>query len=88
MTNPKPCPFCGGDRISTEAAYAPSGNQIMCLDCDATGPNGRTEAEARELWNQRVPINPSTGEPYFKVSREGWGEGWEGGPVFTQRIEK
>lgn len=25
------------------------------------------------------PINPSTGEPYFTVRAEGWGEGWAGG---------
>ena len=26
----------------------------------------------------RTPLNPSTGEPYFAVQREGWGTGWSG----------
>ena len=32
---------------------------------------------------ERVPINPKTGEPYFKVSPEGWGDGWEAGIGFV-----
>lgn len=27
-----------------------------------------------------APVNPSTGEPYFKVPQDGWGTGWSAGP--------
>ena len=89
MTNLKPCPFCGGSRIVVGPCELRNDfHEAACVDCGAKGPDATNEADALRLWSQRVPINPETGEPYFKVSREGWGEGWEGGPVFTPRIEK
>ncbi len=51
----KPCPFCGSNelqvlhiRIKVLLWY------VSCDGCATTGPEGRTESEAEELWNTRV----------------------------------
>jgi len=31
--------------------------------------------------NESIPTNPKTGEPYFKLDLDGFGAGWETGPV-------
>lgn len=28
-----------------------------------------------------IPIDPDTGNPYFTISRDGWGTGWSAGPT-------
>lgn len=31
--------------------------------------------------NEKPPINPATGQPYFNVDPRGWGTGWEAGEM-------
>ncbi|MDR8102472.1 Lar family restriction alleviation protein [Burkholderia cenocepacia] len=53
-----PCPFCG-----MKARLFPMWTQsfsVSCLHCEAEGPMRRTEPEAIDGWNNRVP---STQEP-------------------------
>jgi Lar family restriction alleviation protein len=56
----KPCPFCGGDRITVWSIR--DGQQAVCKDCKSTGaptyhgPEGfeATEGKARAAWNRRA----------------------------------
>ena len=43
-----PCPFCGG-----EAVYVDRLSACRCSACEALGPFGWNEADAREAWNGR-----------------------------------
>lgn len=45
------CPFCGGDGEFEKLALGAL--VIMCGDCQSTGPDGGTEAEAIAAWNTR-----------------------------------
>lgn len=51
-----PCPFCGSDDLVTKNEYY----AIECLQCCGEGPLGRGDAEARERWNRRVPVDKET----------------------------
>ncbi len=51
-----PCPFCGsmqidmmgGDDDEGETAY-----WVICQECHAGGPEGKTAEEALRVWNER-----------------------------------
>jgi len=56
------CPFCGSQRLTVNSALADPFDPevkpgvgcwwIGCNSCRATGPEKRTERDARALWNQ------------------------------------
>ena len=53
---PKPCPFCGGEKIDTESGI--DTGWAWCLSCNATGPEiSSREIVSRgkiiEAWNSR-----------------------------------
>ena len=54
---PKPCPFCGGDDISTDG-YIRDGSTVYCRKCGARThafePNSRSKA--LEKWNIRFGV--------------------------------
>ena len=54
LFKPKPdaCPFCKSDDIEPVFVDGWKG-WMICRDCGANGPDGRTEAEAIQLWNER-----------------------------------
>lgn len=88
----KPCPFCGSADVKYE--FCSSQGFVECQTCGAAGPIVEKAADPHcdeeagfQAWNQRVPINPETGEPYFQVTGAGWGSGWEAGKVLNVRIE-
>lgn len=42
--------------------------------------NGEIQGNSAAAQGGELPINPATGEPYFKVEADGWGDGcWHGG---------
>lgn len=43
-----PCPFCG-----SEAVYVDRLSACRCSDCEALGPFGWNESDARQAWNGR-----------------------------------
>ena len=57
------CPFCAGRRISRlrllglhaldPTSDDPDGFAYHCDGCGISGPEGKTIAEARQLWNRR-----------------------------------
>jgi Lar family restriction alleviation protein len=50
----KPCPFCGCEReLMIHAEHMSGGKVVTCHTCDAVGPLGDDEADARKLWNER-----------------------------------
>lgn len=62
ITDLKPCPFCGSDRITVWNIR--DGQQAVCKECKSTGTptfhgkDGReaTWAHAAEAWNRRAPL--------------------------------
>ncbi len=54
MTDLKPCPFCGGDENGQELRVVEWMHfWVTCDACLATGPEGKTQDAAKELWNRR-----------------------------------
>ena len=51
MDELKPCPFCGGEKISIIGPD--EGYWTLCLDCLGEGGIGETVEEAVSLWNLR-----------------------------------
>jgi len=50
----KPCPFCGCKReLMIHAEHMSGGKVVTCHTCDAVGPLGDDETEARNFWNDR-----------------------------------
>lgn len=65
MTQPLPCPFCGGETVDEQSRRSGiyTGEKtntwiyyISCIDCGAIGGLGKTEDHAIDLWNNRTPI--------------------------------
>lgn len=62
MTPPQPtdelreCPFCGSseDVIIMSVGESEKVFYVHCIICQAEGPLGDTESEARRLWNERM----------------------------------
>ena len=52
MAELKPCPFCGGRKLSVHGWS----NQywVECYSCETEGPSGETQDEAIESWNRRA----------------------------------
>lgn len=55
---PEPCPFCGmatssPNYLPVEVGGGPDFVAVYCLHCEAVGPEGSTEKEALEKWNER-----------------------------------
>jgi Lar family restriction alleviation protein len=59
---PKPCPFCGCEEIMQTVTVASRRGAMICLNCEALGPEvttmgGAVEARSRtaaiEEWNKR-----------------------------------
>lgn len=51
----KPCPFCGSEDCEvTDVDEILKTNWVICNQCGTFGPDGSTEAEAIEKWNQRI----------------------------------
>lgn len=49
----KPCPFCGGTEL--EVMEIDEGfSAVACDTCDAIGPMGQGDEEAKREWNQRA----------------------------------
>ena len=55
MTEPKPCPFCGGEAFpDTEPNYYGHYPHIIrCKECEARTGGDRTEPLAIDSWNRR-----------------------------------
>ena len=54
MTELKPCPFCGCDKVMTwHVGHRDLPWMVECTGCMAEGPWAKTEKEAMELWNRR-----------------------------------
>ena len=53
MSELKPCPFCGGSKVSV--AGWKDQYWVTCSGCETEGPSGETKTEAMEVWNQRTP---------------------------------
>jgi Lar family restriction alleviation protein len=51
----KLCPFCGSDRVSLEQGSTFRWRRVECFNCEAIGPEARTDAQALEEWNTRLP---------------------------------
>jgi len=47
------CPFCGGLNIYLAEYELDLGWGILCLDCQASGPQSETKELAYSLWHQR-----------------------------------
>ena len=54
-----PCPFCGGDTITTNLL---GGWWCRCMDCDTTGPIKTEEDHARLAWNTRAAVEVEDGK--------------------------
>lgn len=54
MSELKPCPFCGSDKLSNaiNGCFEPS---IACDNCGAYGPNDISKEDAVRMWNLRRP---------------------------------
>jgi len=69
MENPKPkaCPFCGGTTIKPhklKVAVTLCGYEMLCDECESTGPFGDTLEEAIERWNARAGgLQPVASQP-------------------------
>lgn len=56
-----PCPFCGCIGTVTRPKW-----KVMCINCNAEGPQRVTNHEAKAAWNHRTPsvadcnANPTT----------------------------
>ena len=48
-----PCPFCGGDTVTTNLLGT---WWCGCMNCGVTGPIKSDEPAARLAWNTRAPI--------------------------------
>lgn len=49
-----PCPFCGSTDIVTHNNDGNGRYWVYCRNCDASGSDARTEAEAAEKWNSAI----------------------------------
>ena len=52
-----PCVFCGHDEASMQMIGVINNglsHHVNCDQCDCSGPAGRDEKHAVELWNKRV----------------------------------
>lgn len=51
---PKPCPFCGSDRVVMRGVTLA---WVACASCSCMGPIKPTECAAIEIWNvpRRIP---------------------------------
>jgi len=47
---PLPCPFCGN--ASKLKVHEREGRFVWCWSCAASGPEGKTNADAISLWNR------------------------------------
>lgn len=57
MTEFKPCPFCGSERVRLAWSLQEHERGIHCLGCDAfmtTGWFESTDEELMRLWNRRA----------------------------------
>lgn len=72
MSELRECPFCKSAQVVY--AYRQRGMPcwvyfVRCQNCDAHGPEGESDSEARELWNQRegpkvTTVNEAQIDPY------------------------
>lgn len=55
-----PCPFCGDTYIRVHFTkcgnYVMGCNTVNCVACHCEGKLFRTEKQAIEAWNRRVPV--------------------------------
>ena len=49
----KPCPFCKGLRLFFDEDELFCFFAVVCIDCDARGPEAETRAEAADKWDTR-----------------------------------
>ena len=56
MNELKPCPFCGGERVSFVDAV--SGSFVRCATCGSESKLGTTIREAADAWNMRAGDKP------------------------------
>ncbi len=53
------CPFCGGQAVQVREQefddVATGWRYVDCLTCGAQGPRRQSGAEARLVWDRRVP---------------------------------
>lgn len=56
------CPFCGGLNLHVAEHDLELGWSVLCLDCQASGPQSHTAEEAYAKWHDRheVDFNPDT----------------------------
>ena len=54
----RPCPFCGGEKISGDYPENPSlkVEWAMCDGCGATGPTVEVGQGYLDAWNARAPL--------------------------------
>lgn len=57
----KPCPFCGGQAVLTEAMGEA---WVNCLYCSASSRMMSTRESAAERWNSRAPVKQSLLPPF------------------------
>jgi Lar family restriction alleviation protein len=53
MTDLKPCPFCGGEKVEIKGAYVRHAF-IECCKCGIAMVAGESKAEAIAAWNRRA----------------------------------
>lgn len=49
LTDPLPCPFCGGTWILVGSRWS-----AICVDCGATGPDAAKFPGVEKAWNRRA----------------------------------
>lgn len=55
----KPCPFCGGTKVTVASAKHELGRLLffcMCMGCGSKGPSELTEIDAASEWNRRAGV--------------------------------
>jgi len=67
LADAKPCPFCKGAKLAI-MKYAFMEWYILCIDCDAHGPNEIDAQTAVDAWNQRAEMGVTPGPPNNAVS--------------------
>lgn len=56
----KPCPFCGGEEVTSEGRVESSRGQEFCFCCGASGPHpAYDELTPQPTWNTRVALKVS-----------------------------
>ena len=57
MTELKPCPFCGSNKVSLNHCGLEKGVVfVMCDVCCSFGPNGVHDEDAAKKWNRRAEV--------------------------------